>query len=105
MPEKEHDMSADNGTYILETKGPEFRIASFQNVEEIYGDWDDVANTWIPNQSMIQENFSKSKVYTSLDEAWDAAVIYNETLPVSEYGVNLLSDFSTKTFAELISTN
>ena len=101
-------MSADNGTYILETKGPEgpeYRIASFQNVEDVYGDWDDGASTWTPNQDMIKSNFSKSKVYTSLDEAWDAAVVYNDTLPISEYGVNLLSDFSLKTFDELIATD
>jgi hypothetical protein len=101
-------MSADNGTYILETKGTEgseYRIASFQNIEDIYGDWDDAASTWVPNQDMIRENFTASKVYTSLDEAWDAAAIYNDTLPVSEYGVNLLSDFSQKTFAELTETN
>lgn len=98
-------MSADNGTYILETKGPEYRIASFQNVEEIYGDWDDASSSWTPNQDMIRDNFTASKVYTSLDEAWDAAVVFNDTLPISEYGVNLLSDFSHKTFEELIATN
>jgi hypothetical protein len=98
-------MSADNGTYILETKGSEYRIASFQNVEEIYGDWDETSNSWSPNQNMIKNSFSASKVYASLDEAWDAATIYNDTLPISEYGVNLLSDFSHKTFDELITTD
>lgn len=97
-------MSADNGTYILETKGPEYRIASFQNVEEIYGDWDSEANVWNPNQDMIRDNYITSKVYTELDEAWDAAVEHNDAQPVSEYGVNLLSDFSHKTFEELITT-
>lgn len=98
-------MSSDNGTYILETKGPEYRIASFQNVEQIYGDWDETTNTWTPNQDMIRDIFITSKIYESLDEAWDAAHEIDGTLAISEYGVNLLSDFSQKTFSELIATD
>lgn len=31
-------MSADNGIYILETEGPEYRVAHLQNIEDIWYD-------------------------------------------------------------------
>jgi len=43
-------MSADNGIYILETLGSEFRVAHLQAIENIY--WDDDSNSEVVNGKM-----------------------------------------------------
>ena len=43
-------MSSDNGICILQTKGPEFRVAHLQAVENIYYSWDGNSGQ-IPNPS------------------------------------------------------
>ena len=95
-------MSADNGTYVLQTAGPEFRIAHLQNIEMIYGDWDENTLEWTPNQDYIRESFKDSKVYTDLESAWDAAKAIDASHLISEYGTNLITDFSKLKYEDLI---
>ena len=95
-------MSADNGTYVLKTAGPEFRIAHLQNIEMLYGDWDEGTQEWTPNQDYIREKFSASKVYTDLESAWDAANVIDASYLISEYGVNLITEFSKTKYEDLI---
>jgi hypothetical protein len=94
-------MSADNGTYILQTFGPEFRIAHVNAIDNIYGSWDPQSNSWTSNSSMVLDTFGDSEVYTDLQEAIDVANEVEEKL-TSEYGVCMISDFQELKFLDLI---
>jgi len=94
-------MSADNGTYILWTEGPEFRIKHFHAVDNLYGQYIKESRTWTPNCRAIVEAFSSSQVFTSLDEAWDEAMKIDASQSYSEYGTNMITDFSAYTFDDL----
>jgi len=95
-------MSADNGTYILQTYGPEFRVAHAQAIDNIYGAWDGENNTWVGDPEFILDVFGESKVFHNLDEAWDAANAIDQTYEISEYGVCLISDWQSEKFSDLI---
>lgn len=94
-------MSQDNGTYIIQTFGPEFRIGQANAIDNIYKDWDIEKDNWSPNPTVIQETFGKSKVYADLTEAFDAAGVIEDNNQ-TEYGVGLVTDFKTMKFTELI---
>ena len=44
--------SGENGVYVLQTYGPEFRIALMEAVENIYQTWDENTETWTPNADL-----------------------------------------------------
>jgi len=94
-------MSADNGTYILQTYGPEFRIVHAQAIDNIYGDYDDENHSWFPNINGIIDYFGKSKVYNSIEEAWDEAFLLDESHGWSENGTCLITEFSEYHFSDL----
>lgn len=92
-------MSADNGVYILETQGPEYRIAYMQAVDNLFDEYNPANGTWTPHVLTIVETFKNSKTYTDLSEAWDVASALdndNET----EYGTNLITDFREYKFSD-----
>lgn len=93
-------MSADNGTYILQTYGPEYRIAHTQAIDNIYSKFDELTSTYQPDIDVIIECFGTSKVYTQVEDAWDAAFNLDEEHSWSEYGVCLISDFSDQKFSD-----
>lgn len=95
-------MSADNGTYILKTAGPEFRVAHIQGLDSIYDAWDAEHNKWLPNKAYIKSEFGNAKVHGSVESAWDAARLIDDGYEISEYGVCLLTDFSDTEFSLLI---
>lgn len=96
-------MSADSGTYILQTAGPlglEYRIANFPAIDNIYEEYNPDNNTWKPSAKVIVEAFGKSTVFTNLDDAWDAAEFVDNSKG-SEYGTNLITQFQDYRFSDL----
>ncbi|PNX46218.1 MAG: hypothetical protein BV459_06850 [Thermoplasmata archaeon M11B2D] len=95
-------MSADNGVYILLTKGPEFRVAHTQAIDNVYGEWSDDDNIWMGNPESILDTFGESHAFDNIEEAYDVAEILERSVEFTEYGVCLIRDFEGQTFAELI---
>lgn len=96
-------MSADNGTYILQTAGPlgpEYRIATISAIDNIYEDYSPDTDSWSPNVKAVIESFGKSTIFTNLNEAWDAAE-FVEKAKESEYGTNLITQFKDYHFSDL----
>ena len=90
-------MSADNGVYILETKGPEYRVAHLQAVDNVYYSWStaddgttngdevDDQDIWIMN---AREMWFGAPVFTDEDEAWRAARELHDKIDYTEYGIS-----------------
>lgn len=94
-------MSADNGVYIIETKGPEYRIAYAHNIDSIYGAFDDTNGHWKGDPKMIKGTFGKSKVYKIPEEALDKAQEIAYSYEYLEDGVCLITDFKDLDFSNL----
>lgn len=94
-------MSADNGVYILLTKGPEFRIAHTQAIDNVYGEWNTESNTWQGDPDSLLSLFGESKTYHNIEEAYDEAEVIERSVEFTEYGVCLITDFQEHTFDEL----
>ena len=62
-------MSSDNGVYILETKGPEYRVLYTQNIDQIYGKYNDETLRWDGDKELIKETFAESTVFQDLEKA------------------------------------
>lgn len=82
-------MSADNGIYILETEGPEFRVAHLQAVDNL--EWDDETSSpsdnpdvWIKN---AREMWRASAVYSNADDAYRRARDLLKKHEWTEYGI------------------
>lgn len=93
-------MSIDNGTYILQTEGPEFRIARMQAVDNLFEEFVPATESWTPHVLTIVETYATSKVYRDLSEAWDAATALDEAGGETEYGPNLITDFQDYKFSD-----
>jgi hypothetical protein len=98
-------MSADNGTYILQTYGPEFRVAHVQAIDNIYGDWNETTSSWSGDPKFILDIFGSSKVFTEIEEAWDAALAIDASVAYSEYGTCLIKEFQERKFSDFIEAN
>lgn len=92
----------DDGIYILETKGPEFRVAHGLAIENIYGEFDPTGNVWVGDPEMILDYFGNAPIFTTKDEALEHAVTLEEATGYLEYGICLISEFKDKTFADLV---
>lgn len=90
-------MSSDNGTYVLQTYGPEFRIGRVNAVENLFYEQNPDTQKWSPNVKEVYEAFHESKVYKTVEEAWDKASAIEELEP-TEFGVNLVRDFEALKF-------
>lgn len=88
-------MSADNGIYILETEGPEYRVRHLQAIENLNYDRENKVDT---NSSRVMiENarrmWRNCKVFTDRDKALreadrQAGEILNDPIcPILEYGI------------------
>lgn len=95
-------MSADNGVYILLTKGPEFRVALTQAVDNVFGEWDNENSAWMGDPTFILDTFGDSHAFDNIEEAYDVAEVLERSVEFTEYGVCLIRDFEGQTFAELI---
>lgn len=95
-------MSSDNGIFVLQTSGPEFRIGRCQSIDNIYATFITETLSWTPNATAIVKLFDKSAVYGSLDEAWDAAYALDDAEEYSEYGVCLIKEFQNYLYTDLL---
>lgn len=94
-------MSADNGIYIIETDGPEYRVVFSQAIDNIYGMFNDETNHWKGDDKMILEYFGSSVTYRNLEDAWDAATVMSHEYEYLEDGICLIRDFKDRKFSEL----
>lgn len=90
-------MSADNGVYILQTRGPEFRVAHLQAIDNVYYSWGykedgtidggdtDNQDIWIMN---ARQMWFGAPVFTDEDEAWKAAREIHDSVDFTEYGIS-----------------
>jgi hypothetical protein len=75
-------MSADNGVYILETKGPEYRVAYAHAIENIFND-----------AGMIREYFDESEIFFTRKKALDKASEIYDNVKYTEYGVVVIDTY------------
>lgn len=94
-------MSADNGVYILQTEGPEFRVAYHQNIDAIYGKFNDETGHWDGDNEKILEYFQGAPVFGNLENALDEAEEISHNYDYLEYGICVIADFKHKAFNEL----
>lgn len=90
-------MSADNGVYILATRGRkrkgrgrEYRVAHVQAIENAWFDPDYPASRPRLNRELVLELFGKSKVFTDLKIARGYAERILEEVVYAEYGIRVL---------------
>lgn len=85
-------MSADNGVYILETAGPEFRVSDFGAIDNIT--WDQRKRDFTNDPVILMENARKyyngCEVFTTREAALQEAVSILNQLPVCEYGIKFI---------------
>ena len=94
-------MSADNGIYILVSKGPEYRVAHHQNIEEIYGEFSDESFQWQGDPNAMLEYFQDAPMFSTLEEALDFASDLSYNYEYLEYGICVISDFNDWDFNSL----
>lgn len=94
-------MSADNGIYILETFGPEFRVAHAQGIDNIYGKFNDSTHNWDGDPEMILEYFAEAPVFQNVEKALDFASEMSYDYEYLEYGICLIREFKHLKFNEL----
>lgn len=94
-------MSADNGIYILTTKGPEYRVGYHLAINNIYGNFSDESRQWQGDPEMIWDYFHADKMFSNLEEALDYAeeIVYN--YDYLEDGICVISDFEDWDFNSL----
>ena len=97
-------MSADNGIYILATKGPEYRVGYHMAIDNIYGNFSDESFQWQGDPEMILGYFHADKMFSNIQEALDYAkeLVYNYAY--LEDGICVISDFEDWDFNSLEKT-
>lgn len=75
-------MSADNGVYILETKGPEYRVAYAHAIENIFYD-----------SKILRECFDGCEVFSTRKKALDKAAEICDYAEYTEYGICLIDRY------------
>lgn len=97
-------MSADNGIYILTTKGPEYRVGYHMAIDNIYGNFSDESLRWQGDPEEMYHYFHTDKMFSNLQEALDYAeeIVYNYSY--LEDGICVISDFEDWDFNSLEKT-
>lgn len=90
----------NNGTYVLQTYGPEWRIAQVSAVENLFEEQDIETLKWQPNIKSVVESFNDSTVFSNFEDAWDAATVLESTRE-TELGVSLIRDFDSIKYSDL----
>lgn len=93
-------MSADNGIYVIETHGPEYRVAYVHAIDNIFGKFSDETLRWVGDVGMIREYFRDSKVYSDLESALDMAEVMSYDYDYLEDGVCVITEFKEIKFNE-----
>jgi len=94
-------MSADNGIFILQTYGPEFRVTYAQGIDNIYGKFNDDTQHWEGDMDRMIDYFGHSKVYSSIEDALDMAEELSYNYEYLEYGICVISDFKELKFGQI----
>jgi hypothetical protein len=94
-------MSADNGIYILHTKGPEYRVGHHQAIDNIYGNFSDESFQWQGDPGMMYHYFHADKMFSSLEEALDFAESLSYNYEYLEDGICVINDFHDWDFNSL----
>jgi hypothetical protein len=94
-------MSADNGIYILHTKGPEYRVGYHQAIDNIYGNFSDESFQWQGDPEMMYHYFHSDKMFSSLEEALDFAESLSYNYEYLEDGICVINDFHDWDFNSL----
>ena len=94
------ELSQDNGIYILETQGPEFRVAYAQAIDNIFGKFNDETLHWDGNVEMMRQYFGKSQVHKDLNDALDAANGLSYDYEYLEDGVCVITEFHHINFSD-----
>ena len=97
-------MSADNGIYILQTAGPEFRVGYHLAIDNIYGNFSDETFQWQGDPEEMYHYFHTDKMFSTLEEALDYAeeLVYNYSY--LEDGICVITDFKDWDFNRLENT-
>jgi hypothetical protein len=93
-------MSADNGIYVLQTYGPEYRVAYTQAIDNIYGKFNDETLHWEGDKESMRQVFKESIVYGNLEDALDSAEEMSYDYEYLEDGVCVITDFKELKFNE-----
>ena len=82
-------MSADNGIYILETDGPEFRVSHMQAVDNMYWDRENGCECDDPDIMILNARsmWFRSPVFTDEKEAYEYAKKLEDKAGYTEYGI------------------
>lgn len=87
-------MSADNGIYIVETAGPEFRVEHMTAVENL--NWDKTKENFTNDPNVIINNvrdrFFTSPVFTSKSAALEYAAEQAKKCYILEYGISFVCE-------------
>lgn len=97
-------MSADNGIYILQTAGPEFRVAYHHNIDAIYGNFSDESFQWQGDPEEMYHYFQDAPMFSNLEEALDLAEKLVYDYAYLEDGICMISDFKDWDFNRLEKT-
>lgn len=85
-------MSADNGVYILETDGPEFRVKHLQNIEDYtynHKTWNLTKDENIHIEN-AREMWKNCKIHNTADSALEEAKEIYKEYPIVEYGISFI---------------
>lgn len=91
-------MSADNGVYILQTKGPEFRVTYAQAIDNIFGKLNDQEVRWEGNPDQIKNYFGKCPVFDNREDAMNCAKAIAHKYDYLEDGICSIDEFREMDF-------
>jgi hypothetical protein len=91
---------SSNGTYVLQTYGPEWRVAQVEEVGVLFEEQDLETLKWTPNVDAIVGAFKESKVFDNFEDAWDHATNL-EHEKETKLGVALIREFKTMRYSEI----
>lgn len=94
-------MSADNGIYILQTRGPEFRVGYHMAIDNIYGNFSDESYRWQGDPVVMTAYFQFDRMFSDLEQALDYAEELSYNYEYLEDGICVISDFSDWDFNSL----
>lgn len=95
-------MSADNGVYVLKTKDKQYRVACFQNSEELH--YDNLTNSYKKEYTSygLYQKFKDTRYTRNPEIAINIAMDLEKELSVCEYGIQIIH--TDKTWGDIVNT-
>lgn len=94
-------MSADNGIYILHTKGPEYRVGYHLAIDNVYGEFSDESYQWQGDPEIMWDYFHNDMIFSNLTDALDYAAEISYAYDYLENGICVINDFHDWDFNKL----